>query len=81
MDQSKLGSLFEVLLNTALGAGIGLLSQLVVFPLNDVHVALHQNLSILAYFTAISVARGYLVRRFANHSIRSAAGWLARLFR
>lgn len=72
MSQSRLGSFIESLANALLGACIGLVSQIVVFPAAGVHgVRLSQNLVILGSFTAISVARSYVVRRVTE--------WLSRV--
>ncbi|HEY9023253.1 MAG TPA: hypothetical protein VIP05_03055, partial [Burkholderiaceae bacterium] len=77
MTQPRLESLFEAIANAVLGMGIGLVSQLLVFPAAGVHVRIEQNLVILLAFTAISVARSYLVRRIANRYLHRFAVWLA----
>lgn len=77
MEQSKLGSLIETCINTAIGFGVALVSQLVIFPLFDIHVPLSSNLGIGAWFTAISVARGYVIRRWFNARLKRAAEALA----
>lgn len=77
MTQSRLGSLIEALFNTAIGYGVALLSQLLIFPLFGIHIGLAANLGIGAWFTAISVARGYLVRRYFNARLHAAALALA----
>lgn len=77
MEQTKLGSLIETILNTLIGFGVALLSQIVVFPLFDIHVPLSTNLGIGAWFTAISVTRGYVIRRWFNARLKRAAEALA----
>lgn len=77
MEQSKLGSLIETCLNTAIGFGVALLSQIVVFPMFGIDVPFSTNLGIGAWFTAISVARGYVIRRWFNARLRRAAESLA----
>jgi hypothetical protein len=62
--QSKFFSLIEALTNTAVGFVVALLSQLMVFPCFGIHLGTLQNLQIVGIFTAISVARSYLIRRF-----------------
>jgi hypothetical protein len=69
--QSRVGSLIESCASTLIGFGVALLSQLVIFPLYGVHVPLSTNLAITVWFTFISVARSYCVRRFFN-------AWLTR---
>lgn len=68
--QTKIGSLIESAMNIAIGFGVALLSQMIVFPLVGIHgVGLATNLEISAYFTAISLVRSYLVRRWFNARI------------
>lgn len=64
--QSKRSSLTEACLNTAIGYGVALLSQIVVFPLYGIHVPITTNLAIGAWFTVISIARSYALRRAFN---------------
>ncbi len=64
MTQSRAGSFVESLTNIAIGYGVALASQLLVFPLFGIDVPLSDNLAIGAWFTAISLARGYAVRRW-----------------
>jgi hypothetical protein len=64
--QSRLGSFFESLTNVGIGYAVALLSQLIVFPMFDIHVSFSDNLAIGAWFTAISIARSYVVRRWFN---------------
>lgn len=70
MRQSKLASLVEALASTALGYGVALVSQLVIFPLYGVNISLDANLQIVAWFTAISLVRGYFVRRYFEWRLR-----------
>ena len=66
MTQSRRQSLAETVTSVAIGYMVALASQLAIFPLFDIHVSLSDNLMIGAWFTAISIARGYAVRRFFN---------------
>ena len=77
MTQTRLGSLIEAVANTAIGFGVALLSQIVVFPLVGIHVPLSTNLEIGAWFTLISVARGYVLRRWFNARLHRAAERMA----
>lgn len=69
--QSRLHSLIESVTNVAIGYTVALASQLAVFPMFDIHVPLSDNLAIGAWFTAISIVRSYLVRRFFNRRTRA----------
>jgi len=78
MEQSKLGSLIEAGMNILIGFVVALLSQIVVFPLVGIHnVPLSTNLEIGAYFTAISLVRSYVIRRWFNARLRQAAQSIA----
>jgi len=68
--QTKKGSLIEAVTNTFIGWSVGLLTQLVVFPLLDINIPLHKNLEISAIFTVVSIVRGYVIRRFGTRFIK-----------
>lgn len=61
--QTKRASLAESLLNVAIGYGIALASQIIVFPWFGINVSLSANIGIGAVFTVISIARSFVVRR------------------
>jgi len=66
MSQSRLQSMVESMANVAIGYAVAVASQLAIFPLFGVRLALTDNLLIGAYFTIISLARSYIVRRCFN---------------
>ncbi len=66
MSQSKRGSFIESLANIAIGYTVALASQLVIFPAFGIRVPLSSNLGIGAWFTVVSLIRGYAVRRWFN---------------
>ena len=66
MDQTKIGSLIEASINTAIGFVVALASQIVVFPMVGIHVPISTNIEVGAWFTVISVARSYVIRRWFN---------------
>lgn len=63
MKQSRLMSLVESLANVLVGYGVAVLTQVVVFPLFDLHVPLADNLLIGIVFTCVSLIRSYALRR------------------
>lgn len=65
--------MIETCINVAIGYGVALASQVLIFPLFGIHIPLSSNLMICAFFTVISIARGYLVRRLFNHIHRGQA--------
>jgi hypothetical protein len=64
--QSKKESLKESLINTSLGFAISLAATFLVLPLFGIQSIPLKNIGITICFTAISVLRSYLVRRYFN---------------
>ena len=64
--QTKTQSLIESITNIAIGYSVAVISQLAVFPLFNINVTIQDNLMIGLYFTAISLVRSYVVRRYFN---------------
>lgn len=56
-------SLVESLANVAVGYGLAVGTQMLVFPLFGLHTTLEQNLTIGAIFTVVSIGRSYCLRR------------------
>jgi hypothetical protein len=65
--QLKRHSFLESIINVAVGYGVALLSQILVFPIFGIHVSLKQNVYIGLIFTVISIVRSYFLRRIFNH--------------
>lgn len=72
MAQSKTHSFAESITNTAVGYLINLAAQAVIFPVFSVHVTLSTNIKIGLIFTVISIARGYLLRRWFTSRTEAA---------
>ena len=64
--QLKKHSFLESIINVAVGYGIALLSQIIVFPLFHIQCSLRQNIYIGLIFTVISIVRSYTLRRVFN---------------
>ena len=64
--QSRLMSLVEVVSNIAVGYGIAVLAQIVIFPLFGFHASLADNVLIAGLFTCISLVRSFILRRVFN---------------
>lgn len=62
--QTKKQSLYEQFENIAIGYFIAVGSQLLIFPYFNIHITFSENLLLSFYFSLISVARGYLIRRY-----------------
>ncbi len=59
-------SLIESLCNVVVGYLVALAVQVILFPHLGIHLDLYQNMLIGLVFTAVSIVRGYLVRRLFN---------------
>lgn len=70
MTQSRLESLLEAWVNILIGYIVALASQLLLFPLFGIHISLSTNLQIGAWFTAISLIRSYIIRRWFNKKLK-----------
>lgn len=66
MTQTRTMSAVESVANVAVGYGIAVATQVVVFPLFGLHASLVDNLAIGAVFTVVSLVRSYLLRRIFN---------------
>lgn len=64
--QTKKQSLTEIITSVAIGYFVALFSQFIIFPLMGYDVPMSHNIIIGLWFTGVSVARGYAVRRFFN---------------
>ena len=64
--QTRRQSMIETAASVAIGYVVALLSQIVIFPMFGIHATMTDNLLIGAWFTVISIIRGYYVRRFFN---------------
>ena len=77
-DQRRLESLVE----TVIGVAIGFLVSVTAWPavawLHGIEYTFSSNLSITGIFTILSVARGYVVRRFFARGLHLAAHKLTR---
>ena len=62
--QSRWHSAIESLTNVAIGYGVALASQLLIFPFYDIDISLQDNIAIGVWFTLISFVRSYVIRRY-----------------
>jgi len=63
MKQSRHMSLVESVANVAVGYGIAVLTQILIFPVFGLHTTLAQNLQMGGIFTGVSIFRSFLLRR------------------
>lgn len=64
--QSRWMSLVESLTNIAVGYGLAVLTQILVFPLFGLQASLGENLLIGGIFTVVSLVRSFALRRIFN---------------
>ncbi len=69
MQQSKLESLKESVNNVAIGYVVGMITQLILYPLYDIHISFVTNLYLSFWFTVVAIVRSYLVRRYYNYKL------------
>lgn len=70
MAQSRVGSVLEAAANVAVGYGIAVGAQLIIFPMFGINIPLHDNLAIAGLFTVVSLVRSYVLRRLFNRAVR-----------
>ena len=63
MKQSRALSFIEAATNVVVGYVLAIATQLLVFPLFGLEAALGEHMAIGTAFVAVSLARGYLLRR------------------
>jgi hypothetical protein len=64
--QSRRNSAFEAATNVAIGYLVSVLANVMILPLFGYNVTIGDSLSIGLAFTAVSLARSYVLRRFFN---------------
>lgn len=77
MNQTRIGSLIESVANVLVGFSVNFSANLLVFPLFGWHVTVADNFILGGIYTAISVARSYVIRRWFNARLHAAAMRLA----
>lgn len=67
--QTRTQSFIESLTNILIGYAVAIGSQLIVFPMFEIVIPLSDNLLIGVWFTVISLARSYIIRRYFNKKV------------
>lgn len=63
MKQTRTMSAVESVANVAVGYGVAVMSQIVIFPWFGIHIPLHDTALIGLIFTAVSLVRSFTLRR------------------
>ena len=64
MKQSRTMSMLEAMTNVVVGYVLAIVTQIVVFPWFGIETGLPEHLTIGLAFVGVSLARGFLIRRF-----------------
>lgn len=67
--QTRLGSFCEAVINLLVGMLVNIAGQYVIYPVLGLEVGHGQILLITLFFTFVSLARQYVLRRVFNHFI------------
>lgn len=78
MTQSRIGSLIEALMNVAIGLLVSVVANAIVFPRFGFQPTVGENVAISLIYTAISIARQYVLRRWFNARLQRAAARMAK---
>ena len=73
MNQSRLGSLIESAINTAIGFIVSFVAWPVAAWMTGIEYSSGQHWAVVAFFTVVSVARSYVIRRWFNARLHAAA--------
>lgn len=73
VTQTRLGSLYEALINIVIGFTINYFANLLIFPLFGLHISPGANFIMGCVYTVISLVRSYLIRRYFNAKLKALA--------
>ena len=73
MEQTKLGSFYESLINIIIGWTINFTANMTVFPLFGWEISIEQNILLGTIYTFISLVRSYVIRRWFNAKLHAMA--------
>jgi hypothetical protein len=73
MNQTRIGSLIETMVNIAIGFSINFCANMLIFPLFGFHITPGANFTLGVIYTVISVVRSYAIRRWFNARLHAMA--------
>lgn len=80
MQQTKVESFIEACINTVVGFAISTIANAIILPLVGLPVSLGQNLLIGLGMTLVSVARQYVLRRWAQKHLTNVKNSVVQFF-
>ncbi|MCP4700495.1 MAG: hypothetical protein GY862_27135 [Gammaproteobacteria bacterium] len=78
MNQTRLGSLIEAIINTLIGFVVSFIAWPIAAALTGIDYSTGQHWAVVAFFTVISAMRGYVVRRWFNARLHRISLGLAK---
>ena len=79
--QSKIDSLIESCINVGIGFLVSVIANFIIFPWVGITASTTQVLLVGLFMTGVSVARSYLVRRWANKYLSQIRAKIVEFFR
>ena len=79
--QSKIDSLIESCINVGIGFLVSVIANFIIFPWVGITASTTQVLLVGLFMTFVSVARSYLVRRWANKYLSQVRAKMVEFFR
>jgi hypothetical protein len=73
MNQTRLGSLIEAVINTCIGFSINFTANMFIFPMFGFNISPGANFALGLIYTVISVVRSYCIRRWFNAKLHGMA--------
>lgn len=77
MEQTKLQSKIEAVVNSIIGYIISVIAMYYLLPMFGVSISPTNNMALVAIFTVISILRNYVIRRYFNGLLKKAAATIA----
>ena len=71
MSQTRLGSFIEACINILIGFSINFVMNLIILPIFGFHISLENNFYMGLMYTAVSIIRSYVIRRWFNSMIHN----------
>lgn len=75
-QQTRLESFTEAAVNTVLGYVTAMITQVIFYPVFNIHVSMSDQLLLALLFTLVSLLRNYFVRRVFNNHYKAMLQWL-----
>lgn len=79
--QTRLESLAEAFINIVIGFWISAVANVVILPAVGLPVSMHQVMMIGVFMTFVSVARQYVIRRWAQAHLRRVKNAMVRFMK